>query len=207
MPLWKTQGDNDSNSDIAVLMQVNLSVDTTNQTTLYANTLPNTFVSGLTIGQWGVDSNEAQANPRITHAGWVLKTEGTGLRAGRVTYETLVAAGSLASDASDDTYFPDYGIFFDHQPQSNTFNIVGNTSFSANGYTRPAGGTVTYYWQKNDAGSWANVANTAGRYFDNTSPVLIANNKTANGNVYRVVVNATGANTAYSQNAYIWYIA
>ena len=31
----------------------------------------------------------------IAHAGWVLRTEGTGGRAGRVHYETLVAMGSL----------------------------------------------------------------------------------------------------------------
>jgi hypothetical protein len=36
------------------------------------------------------------------HAGWVLRTVGTGGRAGRVTYETLVAMGSsLTSDAED----------------------------------------------------------------------------------------------------------
>jgi hypothetical protein len=53
------------------------------------------------------------------HAGWVLRTEGTGGRAGRVQYETLVAMGSLGAqtaaygtaattaDASDDTVFHD----------------------------------------------------------------------------------------------------
>lgn len=59
----------------------------------------------------------------ITHAGWVVRREGTGGRAGRVQYETLVAMGSLGAnttsatgvtgpadtvkDASDDTLFPD----------------------------------------------------------------------------------------------------
>lgn len=55
----------------------------------------------------------------VTHAGWVLRTEGSGGRAGRVQYETLVAMGSLGAqtaaygtpalvaDASDDTQFPD----------------------------------------------------------------------------------------------------
>ena len=55
----------------------------------------------------------------IAHAGWVLRTEGTGGRAGRVQYETLVAMGSLGAqtaaygtkattaDASDDTILPD----------------------------------------------------------------------------------------------------
>jgi len=55
----------------------------------------------------------------IAHAGWVLRTEGSGGRAGRVQYETLVAMGSLGqndakygtaattTDASDDTILPD----------------------------------------------------------------------------------------------------
>lgn len=55
----------------------------------------------------------------VAHAGWVLRTEGSGGRAGRVQYETLVAMGSLGaqtaaygtpavvSDASDDTILPD----------------------------------------------------------------------------------------------------
>jgi len=42
-----------------------------------------------------------------THAGWVLRTVGTGGRAGRITTETLVAMGSIGSDASDDTVLPD----------------------------------------------------------------------------------------------------
>ena len=54
----------------------------------------------------------------VAHAGWNLRTEGSGGRAGRVTFETLVAMGSLGNDtldngaalvtdASDDTIFPD----------------------------------------------------------------------------------------------------
>jgi hypothetical protein len=58
-------------------------------------------------------------NKGVAHAGWVLRTEGTGGRAGRVQYETLVAMGSLGAtnakygtaagtaDASDDTVLPD----------------------------------------------------------------------------------------------------
>jgi hypothetical protein len=55
----------------------------------------------------------------VAHAGWVLRTEGSGGRAGRVQYETLVAMGSLGAqtaafgtpalvaDASDDAILPD----------------------------------------------------------------------------------------------------
>ena len=40
------------------------------------------------------------------HAGWVKKTVGTGGRAGRVQYETLVAMGTISGDA-EDINFPD----------------------------------------------------------------------------------------------------
>jgi hypothetical protein len=55
----------------------------------------------------GVASVGGGKNKGITHAGWVVRTEGSGGRAGRVQYETLVAMGSLTSDASDDTVLPD----------------------------------------------------------------------------------------------------
>ena len=40
------------------------------------------------------------------HAGWVIRTVGSGGRAGRVQYETLVAMGSMTADG-EDTVFPD----------------------------------------------------------------------------------------------------
>lgn len=58
-------------------------------------------------------------NNGVAHAGWVVRREGAGGRAGRVHYETLVAMGSLGAqtaafgtpalvaDASDDTILPD----------------------------------------------------------------------------------------------------
>jgi hypothetical protein len=58
-------------------------------------------------------------NVGVTHAGWVVRREGQGGRAGRVQYETLVAMGSLGAqtaaygtaattaDASDDTILPE----------------------------------------------------------------------------------------------------
>ena len=58
-------------------------------------------------------------NNGVAHAGWVVRREGSGGRAGRVHFETLVAMGSLGAqtaaygtaalvaDASDDTILPD----------------------------------------------------------------------------------------------------
>lgn len=41
--------------------------------------------------------------PQVTHAGWVVRREGTGGRAGRVQYETLVAAGSIGVNGTTST--------------------------------------------------------------------------------------------------------
>jgi len=41
-------------------------------------------------------------NKGVAHAGWVVRKVGTGNRAGRVQYETLVAMGSMSSDNSGD---------------------------------------------------------------------------------------------------------
>lgn len=55
----------------------------------------------------GVVTVGGAKNRGIAHSGWVIRTEGTGGRAGRVQYETLVAMSSIATDGSDDTVLPD----------------------------------------------------------------------------------------------------
>lgn len=42
-------------------------------------------------------------NPTVAHSGWVLRNEGTGGRAGRVFYETLVAMGSIGMNTTSST--------------------------------------------------------------------------------------------------------
>ena len=55
----------------------------------------------------GVAAVGGGKNKGVAHAGWVVRTEGSGGRAGRVQYETLVAMGSIGTDGSDDTVLPD----------------------------------------------------------------------------------------------------
>jgi hypothetical protein len=61
----------------------------------------NQATATASLGSFGTSST------KVTHAGWVRRTVGTGGRAGRVQYETLVAAGSIAGDQADDIQFPD----------------------------------------------------------------------------------------------------
>ena len=84
---------------------------------LYANTQTSAFVTGANVGIFGVDTSEmanTSANSvasRPAHAGWILRTAGTGNRAGRVKTEVLVAMGSMTGDgsatANDDPVFQD----------------------------------------------------------------------------------------------------
>lgn len=203
MPLWGSV-DNAANSDIAAVIQVQKSVTTANQTTLYQNVMPGAFFTNVAVGQFGVDTNETSANKAIPHAGWVLRTEGTGLRAGRVTYETLVAMGSMTGDG-EDTYTPDYRIVITTQPQSITGN--GNLTMSVVASTLPTGGVLSYKWQRSYPGalSWADIPNTAGVWFNNTAITLTANATVANANTVRVVVSVVGGNTVFSTNAAVTY--
>ena len=202
MPLWGNK-DNAANSDIAAVIQYNKATTSANQSSLYKNVTANAFITNEIVGQFAVDTNEAQVNKNIPHSGWVLRKEGTGLRAGRVTYEVLVATGSIATDNSDDTWFPDYNLVVSTQPTSNNATTMKDLTFTVAGASTPSGASIKYYWQKYNGSSWANVANTAGQYFNNTSPTFTANNQTANGNVFRVLVSATGANTVASGSATI----
>lgn len=62
---------------------------------------------GTTAGTGGEVVIGLDEGKYVAHSGWVLRREGTGGRAGRVNIETLVASGSISSDGSDDTIFPD----------------------------------------------------------------------------------------------------
>jgi hypothetical protein len=213
MPLWGSI-DNAANSTIQALIQVSSNTaNVTARTALFNNATANVFqksaYGNVTVGQFGVSAGEQEATETTghsAHSGWVLRHVGTGLKAGRVWYETLVATGSITSDASDDTVLPDYKLSITTQPTSNSSQTASELTFTVVARSKPVGATLTYQWQVNNSG-WANVANTAGRYSNNTSPTFTANNVTANGNVFRVLVMTTGAPTVISSNASILRLA
>jgi hypothetical protein len=152
---------------------------------------------------FGVDTAEvaaerSQGTP-VTHAGWVLRTEGTGGRAGRVFHETLVAMGSMSSDL-EDTKIQDLNIVIGTQPSNSSAASGSAVTFTVAASTVPAGGTLGYQWQiSEDAGAtWANVSN-AGVYTTATTATLnISDNTGLDGNQYRAKVTATGADLVYS---------
>ena len=92
MPLWGSV-DNAANSAYQALLQVNKSPTSANRTELYANTTQDVYFTGVAVGQFGVSAAEQQAvqGPNHTaHAGWVLRTVGTG----PVSTLTIAGAGT-----------------------------------------------------------------------------------------------------------------
>jgi hypothetical protein len=152
---------------------------------------------------FGVDTTEvvveaSQGTP-VTHAGWVLRTEGSGGRAGRVFHETLVAMGSMSSDL-EDTKIQDFNTIIGTQPVNRSVTAPAATTFAVVATTVPAGGTIGYQWQisEDDGATWANISN-AGVYTTATTATLNISDTTGlDGNQYRVKLSVTGAEVVYS---------
>ena len=60
-----------------------------------------TGVTATATASRGLGESGSVNTRELAHTGWVKKTVGTGGRAGRVHYETLVAASSISGDAED----------------------------------------------------------------------------------------------------------
>ena len=71
---------------------------------MFGNTTADAFITGVTTGVFGVDTDESTAargdGAGSVPPGWVKKTTGSGGRAGRVTHETL-ACVKISGDATD----------------------------------------------------------------------------------------------------------
>ena len=197
-----------SNVSVVVCSTVQAEQTTSNRDALYGNTTADAFVSGATKGVFGVSAGEAQAlragaNTRVVSPGYQLRSVGTGGRAGRVQNETLAAVRITGTDASDDAVVPDYKIIVSTQPSDGSGDISNNdrVTFTTAGTTTPAGGTVTYLWQKWNGSAFANLSN-AGAYSNTTTATLsVLANTASNGEVYRARLAVTGADPVYTANA------
>jgi len=195
MALWSNTDANTSAPKYAVAGGDGVAAD---GDTLFNNTTQDAYVTGKAIGVFGVDPVEQEeSNDNGGHAGWVLRTEGSGSRAGRVHVETLVAMGSMTGDATDDVVFPDTTITIDTQPvnwtdatdpDDVTFTVVASAT---------QGVSPTFQWQENSGGGWGNVTN-GGVYSGATTVSLLLtgiDKLTYDGYQYRVIVDATGASS------------
>ena len=65
-----------------------------NRTDLFNDTTADNFITGVTMGLFNYKDSETTV--AMAHAGWNLKTTGSGGRSGRVAHETLVALTNSA---------------------------------------------------------------------------------------------------------------
>ena len=116
MALWSNTDANTS-APKYVTSYLKVSQSSANVNLAYGNTTTSAFITNANVGIFAVDTNE-MANTSASnkashpaHAGWILRTAGTGGRAGRVQTEVLVAMGSITGDgsasANDDVIFQD----------------------------------------------------------------------------------------------------
>ena len=182
---------------------------------LYANTQTDAYTVGETIGLFGVDAQEASATNHV-HTGWVLKTTGSGGRAGRVQEEVLVAMSGMSADGKDGDAQVYANVSISLSGPSNG-SVLANATYYANVVsftTTPTldgntAATLTYQWQYNNvsgSSGWANIpANTNPiRWSGATTATLQARPATTanNNTVLRVVVTAADEGvTATSANA------
>lgn len=203
--------DDAANSVLWAVSQLNKTANTGNQTDLFGNTTADAYVTGLTHGQFGVAEGEAVAaragaNTKAAHSGWVLRTVGSGGRAGRVHNEVLVAMNTITSDA-EDVRFPDYQLSITTQPASASAYSANNQQavFSVVAASAPAGATLGYLWQyTTSAGNTATFATTAavsGFSGQTTASLTVDANTIATGTLLRCLVSTAGAANAVSTSA------
>lgn len=203
MPQWKN-GDLANNAPRYAPQQFSKTANVANRDALFGNTTTSSFVTGEKIGIFAASADETQASKgAITHSGWVLKREGTGNRAGRVFYETLIAGGIAGADSTDDVAIPDFGLFFNLQPANTSSNSTNNSTalFSSNAYSKPAGATFTYQWQRWSGAAFANLTNTGAYSNVTTKNMSVLANAAPNGDIVRILIGASAANIITSGNA------
>jgi len=203
--------DDAANSVIWAASNLDKPANTANQTALFGNTTADAFITGATVGQFGVSTAEAQAARAAGEqpvAGWVLQTTGSGGRAGRVTREILVAMSSagITGDA-EDAVFPDFTLSIVSQPQDASAESTTDeqATFTVAAASVPTGATITYLWQYSttpgDDQTFATTVGVTGFAGQTTTTLTADANTIADDTLLRVVVSASGADSVTSDIA------
>jgi len=184
--------DDAANSTIYAAAQVKLAPNTANRTALFGNTTADAFITGVTVGQFGVSEAEAIAGrasgDKVPHSGWVLETVGSGGRAGRVQREVLVAMNTITGDA-EDTSFPDFIIVITEQPVDQEVATGDSATFTVDHALTDY--TVAIQWQvSTDSGAnWSDISGETD--FDLVVDSLAA--EYVDGNQFRAVLSSDDA--------------
>lgn len=195
MSQWKNT-DDAANSVFWAVEQYKVRANTTTQAEFYGNTTADAYITGITVGQFAVDDNEIKADGgKVAHTGWVVRTVGSGGRAGRVQSEVLVAGG-ITTDG-EDTVYPDYAITITTQPLANSANATSTATFRVIATSTPST-TLSYQWTYANGTTLATGANVG----TTTTANLVVNTQVVSVNTsFKVAISATGATTVTSSNA------
>lgn len=199
--------DDAANSVLWAASLLKTKANTGNQTALFGNSTSDAFITGVTVGQYGVDVNEITAaraegtGDRPAHAGWVLRTTGSGGRAGRTQTEVLVAMSTITTGSdAEDTVYEDAFITITTQPSNATANTTASeeATFTVVAAVAPSTATLTYAWTYANGSAiqaGANVGIT-------TQATLTVNSAVETANVlFKATVASTGADSVVSSNA------
>lgn len=144
---------------------------------------------------YGADVAETAATDGVT-AGWVLRTEGTGGRAGRVSFESLVAMGSMTTDGDAGITTQTRTITITAQPVSTSAADGESVTFTVVAGVSPAdSATLGYQWQVNDGGGWADIVFATSASYTHDAATA------EDGYTYQAIVSATGASPVTSDAA------
>jgi len=144
------------------------------------------------VGTYAIDAEEAVTNNAL--AGWNLRTEGTGGRAGRVSYECLVAMGSITGDG--DTLPPTPVITIVTQPSAQSVTSPADATFTVVA-TNTGTSTLSYQWQVDSGTGFSNISGAT----SDTLVVESTDTEYVTGNEFRVIVSGTnGADSVTSAN-------
>ena len=86
----QTSADSAAGAPLWAVAAIRKETSSANRTDLFNDTTADNFISGVTMGLFNYKDSETAAN-KVAHAGWNLKTTGSGGRAGRVSHECLIA--------------------------------------------------------------------------------------------------------------------
>lgn len=162
---------------------------------------------------FGVSNDETAATAGITHSGWVLKTEGSGGRSGRVFYETLVAMGTMSTDGTTSVTTQNRTITIGTQPENVAAELGAEetVTFSVVASVSPTGSaTLVYAWEFSEDGgtswdgeepAWAAGFTTAEITIENADVDLGGGAGDLNGYQFRCTVSAEGASDVTSDPA------
>ena len=89
-----TNKDEAAGAPLWAVAAIRLPFTAAHRTNLFNDTTADNFITGVTMGLFNYKDSETTV--AMAHAGWNLKTTGSGGRSGRVSHETLVALTNSA---------------------------------------------------------------------------------------------------------------